>query len=1538
MAQPRAIPLASASSSSADQKNNLDTDLVEVNVPRDGHCGFHALFGEWNGRYHECKSVVTKRREVAESLKNCHPDAKAIQVAKSAIVDNILGELKVPGDHIGLITTQYQEYLRKNAAEEKIAWDDFELELRRVEPILHMIHCDAKTSPEQLKNNFNKVFLVLDPHGLSASIARVESLRKVFSRWQGLVHGGFNFDRCLANNNDVIIEYADFLQNRDNFLAPHDLAVVAALGNVTVQYYSKSVHVDRDNRIDRVDYSLSDTYNPGCSTQVRVVYDGGAHHFQSLVTIAQRLQMLEQKSSNFNFRFFAAPIFDYKSESSCDPYYGEFEDEIEDNRLKCADCKKLHDSLDDTYEISGENEGKFEPVYHHGKCLRAHLDEKKSYRSGILGKEVDLKYAMRKISAEAQAGLKKSMSAVGYQVQNLKKQQTERRSLFRVCDSLLGYIVLFQNKKSADDVDQKSLEGMRKLRQYKKLGEEPAVLFNNGTIQLRDLSVMHAAKVAAKTGTAVGASFAAAKTGITAVKIFTSAGSSGIGAAVRGVSFSAIRTGITAPMWAGLGTGVAMFALDLWSSNRANNFCRLVREAHEIFESQADRKYDRVLNKIEEAFNVWAITAVMRWFVLSGDDYAYAHYLEACAYLNQRHYDRAYQQFLVSYNDATNLEIKFFCLIQMIKLLQDRKKLGNVKEVVGGADLSDQERKKRHQERITELGSDPFTNIADGYYSTIKNICAGVLSVLGAFPKRFSPGIKQYLEENKQFIVAFLKCDELFLVRYFPGKYNAGKIYEVLLTFLQGLLLYLYHNYGLRQGDLFSVLEEREPRESILSQLGAANSLYDLARDKFLDTWGLIRLFGYAGRAVEISEVSELMSEIKDYIIYFFKQGIETESFAFDAYLMMTERGLLPAADAKISEQEFVEMYRTESNNADCKTAGDILDTIRSRPQLAAEIKFSDGYNLLHILPRIDSSLHLDSKVREAITSLLAARVSPYARDFYGVTPFICIPSADPYRAEQLYAPQQFFGAERQIDAIRSFFNSVIINQNTEQHFLLLVGPPGTGKTQLMRKLALECKYECDDSYSHRNRVWDMFPGMMESDVDSVFNRARAQDQFVCIFMDEIDGEFKEVKGEAEEGRVNWAERVRTLQRQIDRLRGTKVVLVGATNHLEVLDRAIKSRAGDPIMFELPELAARRKIIEHKLRKCRFTKLEFPERFAGATVGASPRDLIQSVDIMLHSAMDAKHPDVLDQQDFEKGVRLYTDLKQSELVATLPGMIVKLPRVMPVSAADAFSNCVGIKPELKKQVQTIIGYLENPGPFRSAMPNFQTHALMYGPPGTGKTLLAEAIAFATNCIFIQIKSSSFSPHELGNVLSKTFTYAKCFDRALIFIDEIDVMAGHDMNTARVLQQEMDGFGRHKSALVVVGATNHLRAIDSAMLSRFSERIEIPLPDLEQRALLFKYYLEKTLGDPRIEYDFIGRMETALPELARASNGLSGREIERNVIYHVVGNALTHNQSGSKCIITLQAFLTRIQSVCEQMRKEELADVEDQKSIHIEFKH
>ena len=158
------------------------------------------------------------------------------------------------------------------------------------------------------------------------------------------------------------------------------------------------------------------------------------------------------------------------------------------------------------------------------------------------------------------------------------------------------------------------------------------------------------------------------------------------------------------------------------------------------------------------------------------------------------------------------------------------------------------------------------------------------------------------------------------------------------------------------------------------------------------------------------------------------------------------------------------------------------------------------------------------------------------------------------------------------------------------RHRLLLAGPPGNGKTSVAESIAAELMLPL---YVIRYEgVVSSFLGETASRLDNAFEFVRTGR--CVLFFDELDTIAKERADEHETREIKRV--VSTLLLQIDRL-PPHVILVGATNHDELLDRAAWRRFQIRAELNPPTRAQATRFLERLAR-----------RFGG-DLGYAPRTL-----------------------------------------------------------------------------------------------------------------------------------------------------------------------------------------------------------------------------------------------------------------------------------------------------------------------------------------
>jgi cell division protease FtsH len=174
---------------------------------------------------------------------------------------------------------------------------------------------------------------------------------------------------------------------------------------------------------------------------------------------------------------------------------------------------------------------------------------------------------------------------------------------------------------------------------------------------------------------------------------------------------------------------------------------------------------------------------------------------------------------------------------------------------------------------------------------------------------------------------------------------------------------------------------------------------------------------------------------------------------------------------------------------------------------------------------------------------------------------------------------------------------------------VLLVGPPGCGKTLLAKAIAGEAEVPFF-SISGSDFV-EMFVGVGASRVRDLFKQARENSPCI-IFLDEIDAVGRR-RGSGMGG--GHDEREQTLNAILVEMDGfgtdEGIIVVAATNRPDVLDPALlrPGRFDREVVIDLPDVAGREEILKVHLKKVKYGKDVDVSTLARSTPGYSGADL-----------------------------------------------------------------------------------------------------------------------------------------------------------------------------------------------------------------------------------------------------------------------------------------------------------------------------------------
>ena len=204
---------------------------------------------------------------------------------------------------------------------------------------------------------------------------------------------------------------------------------------------------------------------------------------------------------------------------------------------------------------------------------------------------------------------------------------------------------------------------------------------------------------------------------------------------------------------------------------------------------------------------------------------------------------------------------------------------------------------------------------------------------------------------------------------------------------------------------------------------------------------------------------------------------------------------------------------------------------------------------------------------------------------------------------------------------------------------VLLVGPPGTGKTMLAKAVAGESNVPFF-SMSGSEFV-EMFVGMGASKVRDLFKQAKEKAPCI-VFIDEIDAIGKKRDGQMAGGNDEREQTLNQLLTEMDGFEGNNgVIILAATNRPESLDPALTrpGRFDRRVPVELPDLEGREAILEVHAKKVQLSDDADFHTIARMASGASGAELANIVnEAALRAVRDNR--EVVTEADLEESIEV----------------------------------------------------------------------------------------------------------------------------------------------------------------------------------------------------------------------------------------------------------------------------------------------------------
>jgi ATPase family AAA domain-containing protein 3A/B len=212
--------------------------------------------------------------------------------------------------------------------------------------------------------------------------------------------------------------------------------------------------------------------------------------------------------------------------------------------------------------------------------------------------------------------------------------------------------------------------------------------------------------------------------------------------------------------------------------------------------------------------------------------------------------------------------------------------------------------------------------------------------------------------------------------------------------------------------------------------------------------------------------------------------------------------------------------------------------------------------------------------------------------------------------------------------------------------------------------------------------------------------------------------------------------------------------------------------------------------------------------------------------------------------------------------------------------------------------------------------------MFYGEPGTGKTMVAKRFAEFSGLDYAIMSGGDIAPlgAEAVTEIHKLFKWVHASRRGLVlFIDEAESFLAQrtgamSENLRNAITALLYHTGTASSRFMMIIATNRPGDLDTAIIDRVDERIEFPLPNLEERRRLIQLYWEGVFGNPNKGLD-----ETCLGKIALKTKGFSGREISKLML-----SVHSHAEMAPGCSLTEFLMSTTEAKVREHERMRSVA--------------